>query len=101
MDSLNSDIESKQAEIRRLTETMNANPIAHERNPGEPLIMNSSDDLIRYSILRKSRDLAEIEYDILLNRKSPDRAPINLEAAEKAMAELRLGIERDKSELRS
>jgi len=71
MDDLDSAIKDKQVEIQKLTEAMNANSIAHERNPGEPVIINSADDLIRYSVLRKSRDIAEIEYHILLDQKSP------------------------------
>ena len=92
MDDLDSAIKDKQVEIQKLTEAMNANSIAHERNPGEPVIINSADDLIRYSVLRKSRDIAEIEYHILLDQKSPSRSLINIDKAEKDIADLNLEI---------
>jgi hypothetical protein len=101
MDDLDSAIKDKQVEIQKLTEAMNANSIAHERNPGEPVIINSADDLIRYSVLRKSRDIAEIEYHILLDQKSPSRSLINIDKAEKDIADLKLEIKNDEKELTS
>ena len=99
MDELDQAIKAKQEEMQSLTEAMAANSIAHERNPGEPVVINSSDDLIKYSVLRKRRDIAEIEYDILLDQRSPGRALIDIHKAEKNITDLRLEIEKDEKEL--
>ena len=101
MDDIDQAIKAKQIELQSLTEAMTANSIAHERNPGEPIVINSSDDLIKYSVLRKRRDIAQIEYDILLDQKSPGRSLIDISKAEKDIADLKLEIEKDEKEIRS
>jgi hypothetical protein len=99
MDDLDQAIKAKQIEMQSLTEAMNANSIAHERNPGEPMVINSADDLIKYSVLRKRRDIADIEYDILLDQKSSGKSFIDINKAEKHIADLRREIEKDEKEL--
>lgn len=101
MDDLDQAIKAKQVEMQNLTEAIATSSIAHERNPGEPIVTNSSDDLIKYSVLRKRREIAEIEYDILLDQKSSGRSLIDINKAEKDIADLRLMIEKEEKELRS
>jgi hypothetical protein len=101
MDDVDVAIKAKQRELQSLTEAMSANSIAHERNPGEPVVMNSHHDLIKYSILRKRRDIADIEYHILLDQKAPTRSLIDVDKAEKDIADLKLQIESDEKELKS
>ena len=99
MKDLDDEIKAKQAEVKRLVDEMAACPISHERSPGEPVVMNSSEDLTRFSILRRRREIAERECDILLHEKYPDRMPINLEATESEIADLKAEIEVAEKEL--
>lgn len=99
MEDIDKKIEEKQAEVQRLTQAMNASSIAHEYSPGEPVVMNTSDDLIRYSILRKQRDIAELEYEILLDRKLPDQRMTDVRATEIRIKELQQEIKSDEKEL--
>src|SRR5205823_5780633 len=99
LNDLDRKIAEKQAEIKELAKKRQAAPIVHERNPGEPLIIHSANDLIRHSILRKEEEIAELEYDTLLHQRYQSQMPIDLEVVEKRISDLRSQIAADHKEL--
>lgn len=84
-------------EMKDLEVQMNGLAIAKEYNPGEPAVMSSYSDLIRFSILRKRHEIAEFEHANWLTFREVGELPHHFDQRVLALKE---EIKKDEEELK-
>lgn len=85
-------------EMEDLQDQMDRLGIAKEYNPGEPAVMTSYSDLIRFSILRKRHEIAEFEHANWLTFREVGRLPHHFDQRVLALKE---EIKKDEEELKN
>jgi len=87
-------IDKKLAEWRAVRAKINETTIMHRLEPGKPVVYNSTEDLLNYSILTDQGEILLLEHQLLLNEKDPQLMKLNTDAIKAKIEDLKSEIKK-------